>query len=196
MSYIWIGLVGFGLVHLLDFASMKGFPVVKPVLWLLGTGMLVVAAVMTAVTGPELPLPLWLTPLGWILLAVSVYMMVYSLYVALPFGKTYVGAGTSGQLVTGGLYRLVRHPWLVFFAFSMAGLTLASRSILALEAGIIWTVLSAGLVYLQDRWVFPRMFPGYAAYQKTTPMLVPTKSSLSAFVKGLKRNKLSEVQTK
>ncbi|MEN8613722.1 methyltransferase [Dehalogenimonas sp. THU2] len=196
MNYILLGAAGFLLMHLLDFASMKGVLVIKPVLWLLGTGMLVVAAVMTAVTGPELPLPLWLAPMGWVLLFVSVYMMVYSLYVALPFGKTYVEPGSSGQLVTGGLYRLVRHPWLLFFALSMGGLTLASRSILALEAGIIWTVLSAGLVYLQDRWIFPRMFPGYTAYQKVTPMLVPTKNSLSAFLKGLKRNKLSEVQTK
>jgi len=131
---------------------------------------------------------------GWILLIISISLMILSLYAALPFGKTYIDSGVSGELITTGLYRLVRHPWLLFFGLSMVGLTLGSGSILALEAGLIWTALSAGLVYLQDRMVFPKMFPGYIQYQARTPMLLPNKDSVSAFIEGLKHNKkVSEV---
>jgi protein-S-isoprenylcysteine O-methyltransferase Ste14 len=193
MNYILLGAAGFLLMHLLDLASLKKLPLVKPALALSGTALVVYASAMAAVSGERFELPLSLTLIGWVLLAVSACLMVYSLYVVLPFGKTYLATGLSGQLVTGGVYRLVRHPWLLFFALSMAGLTIGSRSLLALEAGVVWTALSAGLVFLQDRMVFPRMFPGYAEYQRRTPMLLPTKNSLSAFFKGLKQNKVSEV---
>jgi hypothetical protein len=38
------------------------------------------------------------------------------------------------------------------------------------------------------------MFPGYIQYQARTPMLLPNKDSVSAFIEGLKQNKkVSEV---
>lgn len=196
MLYIALGAVGFGLVHLLDLASLKRLPLVKPALWLSGTGLVVYAAVMAAGSGETLSLPAWLRSGGWLLLAVSLYLMVYSLYITLPFSKTYVQPGGSGQLVTGGLYSLVRHPWLLFFSLAMTGLFLGSASLTALAAGISWTLLSVILVYFQDRYVFPRMFAGYADYRKRTPMLWPTRNSLSAFFKGLKHNQKLEEQTK
>ena len=196
MIYIILGTVGFSLIHLLDLASLKKLPLVKPVLWFLGTGLIVYAVVMVAVAEETLPLPTWLSPAGWILFILALCFMAYVLYAALPFSRTYITSGTNGQLVTEGLYSLVRHPWLLFFTLAMLGLVLGSRSVLALGAGIIWTMFSIVLVYLQDRHVFPRMFPGYEDYQKRTPMLLPNQDSLSAFFKGLKRNKTLEVQSK
>jgi len=194
MNYILLGAAGFLLMHLLDFASLKRLPLLKPALTLSGTGAVAFSVLMVAIDSPRFELPLWLLAAGWVLLAICLYLMAHSLYVALPFGKTYIAPGSSGQLVTGGVYRLVRHPWLLFFALAMIGLTVGSRSILAFEAGAAWTVLSAGLVYLQDRYLFPRMFSGYAAYQRRTPMLVPTVKSVSAFIEGSKQNKkVSEV---
>ncbi len=194
MNYILLGAAGFLLMHLLDFASMKKLPLAKPALALSGTAVVAFSAAMTAIDGQRFELPLGLALIGWVLMAGSLYLMAHSLYIALPFGKTYITPGVSGQLVTGGVYRLVRHPWLLFFGLSMVGLTLGSGSILTLEAGFIWTALSAGLVYLQDRLVFPKMFPGYSQYQARTPMLIPNKDSVSAFIEGLKQNKkVSEV---
>ncbi len=193
MNYILLGAAGFLLMHLLDFASMKKVPLLKPALALSGTALVTFAAAMAAVKSEQFGLPGFVSAAGWLVLIAAVYLMAHSLYVALPFGKTYVAAGSSGQLVTGGVYRLVRHPWLMFFALAMVGLTLGSRSILAFEAGIAWTGLSAILVGLQDWKIFPRMFPGYAGYQKTTPMLLPNRHSVTAFIEGLKQNKVPEV---
>lgn len=196
MNYVLLGTAGFMLMHLLDFASFKKVSGLKPVLWFVGTGLIVYAVVMVAVTGDRLNFPVWSQFAGWVLFSVASYFMAYSLYVALPFGNTYVAPGTSGQLITHGLYSLVRHPWLLFFAFTMVGLVFATKSMLALEAGTAWTALSVILVYLQDRYVFPRMFPDYTGYRKSTPMLIPNKRSLSAFFKGLNKNNKLEVQAK
>ncbi|MEL7562219.1 methyltransferase [Dehalogenimonas sp. 4OHTPN] len=193
MNYILLGAAGFLLMHLMDFASMRRLPLLKPFLSVSGTTMIIVAATAAALDEVKFNLPLWLSVAGWSLAAAASAGMVNALYVALPAGKTYIAPGTSGQLVTGGVYRLVRHPWLLFFALTMAGLALGSRSVSAAQAGAVWTLFSAALVWFQDRKIFPKMFPGYAAYQKSTPMLLPNRNSLSAFIEGLKQKKYSEV---
>jgi hypothetical protein len=40
------------------------------------------------------------------------------------------------------------------------------------------------VVVIQDRVFFDRMYPGYPAYRKTTPMLIPNWYSLAAFAAG------------
>ena len=193
MNYILMGAAGFLSMHLMDLASMKNIALLKPLFSLSGTAMIVISATMVAITGGQFELPVWAGVAGWMLLIVSAGLMAYSLYFALPLGKTYVKSGISGELVTDGIYSLVRHPWLLFFILAMIGLALGSRSTLAAEAGLVWTILSAVLVYLQDRKVFPRMFAGYADYRKRTPMVLPNRHSMTAFIEGLKRNKVPEV---
>jgi protein-S-isoprenylcysteine O-methyltransferase Ste14 len=193
MKYILLGAAGFALMHLLDFVSLKKVPTLKPICSISGTAMIVIAATMVAVEGERFTLPAWASAAGWTLFIVSAGLTAYSLYFALPLGSTYIKTGTSGQLVTDGVYALVRHPWLLFFVLSMTGLSLGSRSALAAEAGLAWTALSALLVFVQDQKIFPRMFNGYPEYQKTTPMLLPTRHSVSAFIEGLRRNKVPEV---
>ena len=193
MNYILLGAAGFLVMHFLDFVSMKKVPYFKPMFSLFGTALIVVAATMVATNGGQFGLASWVSAAGWMILVLAAGLMVYSLYFALPLGKTYIKPGTSDKLVTSGIYALVRHPWLLFFTVAMIGLVLGSRSTLAAEAGLAWTVFSAILVYVQDLKVFPRMFPGYADYQKTTPMLVPNRNSVTAFIEGLKRNRVPEV---
>ncbi|APV45187.1 Protein-S-isoprenylcysteine O-methyltransferase Ste14 [Dehalogenimonas formicexedens] len=193
MKYILMGSAGFLLMHLLDLASMKKMPFLKPILSFCGTALIAISLVMVAVTGVKFGLSGWMSMAGWIVFMVSISLMAYSLYFALPAGDTYIKSGTSGQLVTRGIYALVRHPWLLFFALSMAGLVIGSRSVLAFQAGLAWTILSLVLVYLQDRKIFPRMFSGYSEYRKTTPMLLPNQKSVTAFIEGLKQNKVPEV---
>jgi hypothetical protein len=50
-------------------------------------------------------------------------------------------------------------------------------------------VLNTTLVVVQDRYFFPKMFKGYDEYQKETPMLVPNRRSLKAFINSLSRNR-------
>jgi protein-S-isoprenylcysteine O-methyltransferase Ste14 len=85
------------------------------------------------------------------------------------------GAGEQapGQLVTRGLYRVVRHP---LYTFSMAFLWLSpsvSQNSFALYLGItLYFIVGA---YFEERKLL-RDFGGvYAEYKRRTPMLIPVR---------------------
>ncbi|MGE0902797.1 methyltransferase family protein [Dehalococcoides mccartyi] len=183
MFYVFIGAIGFSLVHIFDFVALKKLPLLKPILWLSGSALLVYAGFMVCFNGNSFLLPVWLNAAGWAVFAAGIYFFLYSLFVNLPFGKTYVQTGVGDKLVTSGFYALVRHPGVPWFVLAMAGMTLGAGTDFALWAAVIWSLLDILLVYIQDRWVFGKMFPGYAQYQKTTPMLIPNRKSIAAYIK-------------
>jgi len=189
VDYLLPGIIGLIVIHISDPAAIKKVPVVKPVVWVVGGGLLTYSIVRIWLSPDKLPLPVWSVWLGWALLALSLATLVYSLFVSLPFFKTYVATGAGDRLVTTGLYALVRHPgviWTVLLALSMV---LASRSRPGLIAAPLFIALDILVVIIQDRFFFRRMFPGYDAYRRQTPMLVPNRNSLRAFVDSLKEPK-------
>ena len=182
MFYIVLGAAGFLVIHLFDLASLKRLPLAKPVTWGLGSALLVYATVGACLSGDTLPLPAWSTWLGWGLLAGSLTLLIHTLFINLPFGKTYINTGVGDRLVTTGLYALVRHPWLHSFALVLLSLLLVSHSSLLLVAAPVWLALNVPLIVIQDRYVFGRMFPGYKEYRQRTPMLWPNRKSIKAFI--------------
>jgi protein-S-isoprenylcysteine O-methyltransferase Ste14 len=187
MLYIALGSLGFLIIHVFDIVSLKRIPAAKPATWILGNGLLVYSVIMACLTPDKLPLPIWSTWLGWALLSVSFLLLLYSLFINLPFRKTYIATGVGDKLITTGLYALVRHPWLHWLILVMLSLILASRSSLMLIASPIWILLDILLVIIQDKLFFGRMFVGYDAYRRQTPMLVPNRRSISAFINSLKQ---------
>jgi protein-S-isoprenylcysteine O-methyltransferase Ste14 len=185
VDYVALGTLGFLVIHLFDFVSLKRLPGLKPVVWLGGSGLLAYAIVMACLVSDRLMLPVWSMWLGWLLLAGSLVWLLVSLFVNLPFKKTYLSSGVGDRLVKTGLYALVRHPGVYGFVLVMLALFLVSGSSLVLVAAPVWILLDILLVVIQDRFFFPRMFPGYEDYQQETPMLVPNRRSLSAFMNGL-----------
>ncbi len=187
MIYIVLGSLGFLTIHLLDIVSMKRIPGIKPLALLVGNGLLVFSIIMVCLAPDKLSLPVWSTWLGWGLLPVFLFMLIYSLFINLPFGKTYVATGVGGRLVTSGLYALVRHPWMHWLILFLLALILVSRSSLLLIALPIWVLLDILLVAIQDRFFLGRMFAGYDNYRRQTPMLIPNRRSISAFINSLKQ---------
>ncbi|MFC1932525.1 hypothetical protein ACFLXU_02700 [Chloroflexota bacterium] len=187
MIYIVIGSIGFLIIHLFDIVSLKRVPKAKPFTWILGAGLLVYALVMVSFYPDKLLLPAWANWLGWGLLSVSFLLLIYSLFINLPFRKTYITNGVSDELITTGLYALVRHPGVHWFILVLLSLILVSRSSLFLIAAPIFILLDIALVTLQDRFFFVRMFYDYDSYRHTTPMLVPNRQSINAFVNSLKQ---------
>lgn len=183
---IALGLLGFIVIHLGDIAALKRVPRAKPATWAIGVGLLVYATVMMSLSQAQLPLPVWSAYLGWPLLIISLFLLVYSLFINLPFRKTYVSTGVSHKLVTTGLYALVRHPWIHCFILVMLSLVLISRSSQLLIAAPIWILFDILLVVVQDRFLFGRMFKGYDDYQRKTPMFVPNRKSINAFISQLR----------
>jgi len=120
--------------------------------------------------------------MGWVLLGASFLLVVYSLFINLPFRKTYLATGVGGELITSGFYALTRHPGVLWTVLLMGGLILVSRSRLVMAATPLFILLDLLVVSIQDRYFFGRMFAGYDAYRKKTPMLIPNAKSTRAFI--------------
>ena len=187
MIYIAIGCLGFLIIHLFDIASLKRLPGVKPLTWLLGSSLLAYALAMACLQPDKLPLPIWPTWLGWALLTTSSLLLIYSLFINLPFRRTYIATGVGDKLIRSGLYALVRHPGVLWFIPLMLSLILVSRSSLLLIAVPIFILLDIVLVIMQDKLFLTRIFDGYDSYQQETPMLVPNRQSINAFINSLKQ---------
>ena len=187
MFYVATGTLGFLVIHLFDIVSLKRIPGAKPFTWILGNSLLVYALTMACLQSDKLPLPMWSTWLGWALLSISLLLLIYSLFINLPFRKTYITTGVGDKLITTGLYTLVCHPGVHWFILLMLSLILVSKSSLLLIASPIWILLDILLVFIQDKFVFGKMFQGHGNYRQQTPMLVPNRRSIDAFVKSLKQ---------
>jgi len=187
MIYVATGSLGFLVIHLFDIVSLKRIPGAKPFTWSFGVGLLAYSLIMICLAPDKLPLPIWSTWLGWGLLSVSLFLLIYSLFVNLPFRRTYIATGVGDKLITTGLYALVRHPWVHCFSLLLLSLVLISRSSLLLIASPVWILLDILLAVVQDRFFFSRMFDGYDSYRRETPMLVPNRRSINTFINSLKR---------
>ncbi len=117
---------------------------------------------------------------------ISLPLLIYSLFINLPFRKTYVATGVSDKLIRTGLYALVRHPGVHWFILLVLSLILVSKSSLLLIAAPTFILLDVVLVIVQDKFFFGRMFDGYDSYRQETPMLVPNRKSISACIRTIK----------
>jgi protein-S-isoprenylcysteine O-methyltransferase Ste14 len=188
MIYIGVGVLGFIAMNIFDLVSLKKVPFgIKPLLWTAGCGMLLYAILMLCFESNTLPLDGWMVWAGWGLLAVSLFMIMLALFINLPFRKTYVEAGVSNRLVKTGLYALVRHPGVYWVATFMFSFVLISRSSMMLIGAPVFVFLNTAFVVIEDKCFFIKMFEGYSEYQKETPMLIPNRRSIKAFLQSIKR---------
>ncbi len=179
MTTILLGAAAFALALAFDWASWRRLAYWKPILGLAAAITLAGALVLALFDPAHFDCPAWAAFLGWPLALVGAFLLAYSLFVEIPFTATYAEQGVGDRLITSGTYALVRHPGVLWFGLLMAGLALLSRGRLMLFAGAVWFLLDALYVWLQEVLLFCKMFPGYAAYQRQTPMLVPTPQSVA-----------------
>ncbi len=187
MIYIAISALGFIVIHLCDVISLKRIPVAKPIAWVVGGSLLIYSLIMICSAPDKLLLPIWSTWLGWSLFSISLFLLIYSLFINLPFRSTYVARGIGDTLITTGLYALVRHPGVHWFTIALLSLILVSRSTLLLIAAPILILLDILLVVVQDKFFFSRIFDGYDSYRRETPMLLPNRRSVNAFIRSLRQ---------
>lgn len=77
-----------------------------------------------------------------------------------------------GELRTGGLYRVVRHPIYTGIMALAVGATVLSASVAVAAATAALVVLFAGKARWEEEKLRAR-YPGYAAYAARTPRFVP-----------------------
>ncbi len=190
MIYILIGCLAFIIGHTGDIVAIKKTQWMKPAVWFTGSALFVYSLAMLSIQSNTLMLPVWTVWLGWIIFIISVAPFIYSLFINLPFGKTYVTAGIGDKLIRNRLYSLMRHPGVIFFILFLISLVLISHSYILLLATPIFIILDIILVVIQDKIFFVRMFAEYREYQKTTPMLLPNRQSINAFISSIKQGSM------
>ena len=89
----------------------------------------------------------------------------------------------SGDLVTTGLYRFVRHPIYSAVLAVVAGLVLRSGGGWRLVAGVALVVFFSVKARWEERRLVER-FPGYAEYARRTPRFVPRPRTRPASTAG------------
>lgn len=110
--------------------------------------------------------------------AIAFALLIYSLFFALPFKKTYMSGKTKNSVIDTGFYALCRHPGVIWFFMMYLFLWLFSENIYMLYACVIWTVLDIIHVYIQDKYFFEKSLSGYTAYKRATPFLIPNIKSI------------------
>ncbi|MGE4455034.1 MAG: hypothetical protein AB7D92_10945 [Sphaerochaeta sp.] len=160
-----LGASGYLLAALYDIALLKGYFRLSKVLYL---GFFVTALpfffLFSQFSTPHNPTFGMLTIL---IMACCAALLIYSVLIELPL------KGKKGTLYREGTYKICRHPGFLWFScFNVfASIFFWYTPITLVLAG--YTLCNLALVTLEDRILFPKMFPEYGEYKKTTPFLIP-----------------------
>ncbi len=109
-------------------------------------------------------------------------LLIYSLFLEIPFTKTYKFKDPNNTLIDSGTYALCRHPGVLWFFMMFINIFLLTGAKLVLIAGITWTFIDICYVLIQEKYIFKKQFINYHLYQKSTPMLLPTIDSIKKMI--------------
>lgn len=137
-----------------------------------GIALLALSSVKTAALDASFP-GLRLTSAIWLAgSAVSAWLLIYSLFFAIPAHEAYV-EGSAQKLCTTGVYGACRHPGVWGFAgvYFFLALFLGSRDLMT--GGAVFTLCNIGYSWFQDEYVFPKAFDDYSDYRNSVRFLIP-----------------------
>ena len=179
MNLVAMGILGFGLFLLYDINSIKW-----QVKWLNGLFFLGCLLIGVATTGvlwsvrASLVVPT-VERIAWLLSAVFFFtLLIYTLFFALPFKKTYIALDAKRTVYDKGVYALSRHPGVLWFAFFYISLLGLFRHPLVMTIAFLFSLLNLIYVFFQDIWTFPKMFGDYLPYCRGTPFMIPSATSI------------------
>ena len=176
MGYL-LGLFAFLLFFLSDYNDWRLARPELKVCFPLGGALLAVGTVLEARRGVPLVAG-WLRGLFFVLAAVFLALLVYTLFFALPVGASYAHPGGKRPACTTGVYALCRHPG-VLWCVGLYGCLWVAEGLPLWEAAA-YSGLNVLLVLFEERCVFPARLEGYREYQRTTPFLLPNRRSIRA----------------
>ena len=134
MEHISLGVLAFLVAFFFDLAALKRIPYLKQIIGLASVSLFGYSLFAVCLAPAKLRLPDWLPWVSWPLLFISFSLLVYSLFLEIPFQQTYAADGVGDRLVKTGTYALVRHPGVLCLVVFFLALVLVSRSRLLLFA--------------------------------------------------------------
>lgn len=178
MFALWLGVLGFLCYLLYDVNSVGRIAGWMNRLFMIGTILIVVA---TSVLFWKRRSVLFQTPMDLLWMAGGVfflYLLIYTLFFALPFDETYVKESRYRKAYTEGVYALCRHPGVLWFAGMYLFAALLWKSLEGLIFFVVMVILNIFYVIFQDYYSFPKTFSNYREYQRSTPFLIPNRKSI------------------
>ena len=169
------GVAAFVLFVLFDVNKIRWHNRVLNLFFPAGSGLLILSLVLCIC---ESGFPGWSvrTALGLLGMAVSAAALIYALFLALPFQKTYETDGGL-PLTDSGIYSLCRHPGFWPFLTLLLCLWLTFGGIWPAGAAVLYTGCNFLYIRIQDRYLFPQYIDGYDRYRQAVPFLIPGRKS-------------------
>lgn len=185
-TLLGLSVLGFGAFLVVDSPLLSRYAPLRYATSLIGSGALTLAFVRALPSGAPLPWPAWFKPFGWLVAAAGGGLSVYSVFIEIPLtlARGAPGAEAKPALVQTGTYALCRHPGVLWLILMLGGAVLIVRRTGLFRLAFVWITLDIGLVAVQDRVIFPRLFPAYRHYQQTTPFLAPNRCGLINCLQG------------
>jgi protein-S-isoprenylcysteine O-methyltransferase Ste14 len=84
-----------------------------------------------------------------------------------------VAIQTNHQLVTDGIYSVIRHPSYLGLIVNMLGWALAFRSLAGILLALLATVVVIGRITAEEKFLSQQFGTEYAAYRQRTSRLIP-----------------------
>lgn len=186
MIYIFMGLIAFILFILYDVNSIIIKNKLLKCCFFAGIMLLIAATAGIIVTSWNSLKINILRMISFGILALLFFLLlIYTLFFAIPFKKTYIQSTDSSKLCKSGVYALCRHPGVLWFMGFYAFLGLALWIPLLFTAAVIFSALNIIYVLFQDRWTFVKSFEEYDRYKSNTPFLIPSRNSIMSCLKGI-----------
>ncbi|MCE5255733.1 MAG: hypothetical protein LLF89_02675 [Spirochaetaceae bacterium] len=120
----------------------------------------------------EGPFGVILPALLWIAACVSLGMLAWTVFIEIGLIRKKRGLAPN-QLVSEGSYGRCRHPgfwWFVSLALALGLLRSFASYLITI---FVMIMLDLSLIYVQDNFVFPKLFAGYDEYRRQVPFLIP-----------------------
>lgn len=176
------GILGFVVLSFFDLASLKKMHVLKQAVWITGNGLICCSIVRTCFRPERIVLPNFIHLCGWIITPSFFLLLIYSLFLEIPFQKTYIKKGVGDILITTGTYGLVRHPGVLWFIMFLSGLFFITGSTPLLICLPVLGVMDVLYAIIQEKYFFIKIFgDDYRDYQKRIPMFIPDIQSIKRF---------------
>lgn len=179
MTYIFLGFLAYLFFVVYDINSIIFKHKLLYSFFFVGIFLIIVAIVGIVITSLDM-IQIDIIRIGifGVFTVIFFFLLIYTLFFALPFKNTYIEAEGSPKVCQSGVYALCRHPGVLWFIgfFVFLGLTLQIP--LLLTAAVVFSLLNILYVIFQDKWTFIRIFENYDEYKKTTPFLIPNKKSI------------------
>lgn len=178
VSFIFAGSLAFICFAIFDLNKIRFISKNMNILVVLGSFILAFSTMAIIISPHSIRITTLWQWLALILAILALLLMIYTIFSAVSFKKTYLETQKRNTVVTTGMYALCRHPGVLWFFLFYCLSGLAFNNQLLLIAAMIWTLLDIVYVYIQDRWIFPIILEDYHIYQQQVPFIIPNLTSL------------------